>query len=136
MKNRTTTARNQFLKLALSGIIAAGSLTSAQAQNATTSPTPQIKYIGTMGEKLVFQVAYDNQSQDGFSVEIKDEQGYQFYFDKFRDKTFKKRYVIDKDELGNNTISFTVATKATVEQQTFNVNASFRVVEEVRVVKL
>jgi hypothetical protein len=137
MKNRTTTARNVFFKLALSAIIAAGSFTSANAQNsAVTSPTPQIKYIGSLGDKIVFQVDYDNKSQDGFSVEIKDYQGFQFYFDKFKDKAFKKKYAIDKAELGNNSITFTVTTKAGVQQQVFDVNTTSRVVEEVSVVKL
>lgn len=136
MKKHTTTARNQFFKLALSGFIATASLTSAQAQNTTASSAPEIKYIGTMDDKLVFQVEYDNQFQEGFSVEITDQQGYQFYFSKFNDKTFKKRYAIDKAELGSNSISFKVATKTTAKEQVFDVNASFRVIEEVSVVKL
>lgn len=137
MKNRTTTARNVFFKLALSALIAAGSLTSANAQiSATTSPTPQIKYIGSLGDKIVFQVDYDNRSQEGFSVEIKDYQGFQFYFDKFKDITFKKKFAIDKAELENNPITFTVITKTGVKQQVFDVNTTSRLVEEVSVVKL
>ena len=138
MKNRTTTARNQFFKLALTGIIAAGSLTSANAQKSlTTSPTPQIQYIGTLDDKLVFEVAFDNKSQEGFTVEIRDAQGYEFYFDRFRDKTFNKKFAIDKAELGNNSITFTVATKTLIQQTVvFDVNSSYRVVEEISVVKL
>lgn len=136
MKNQKTPARNQFFKLIVAGFIAAASFTSTQAQSSTELPAPQIKYIGSLGDKLVFQVDYNNESSDAFSLEIKDGQGYQFFFDRFKDKAFKKKFAIDKSELGDNAIQFTIATKDAIKKQSFDVNASYRVVEEVSVVKL
>lgn len=136
MTTRTANLRTAILKFAFAALFVTATGAALNAQTTPSTPGARVQYIGTADDKLVFEIQYANIAGESFSVEIKDAQGYQFYFDRSKDKSFRKRFAIARTELGDNAISFVVTGKAGVQQQTFDVNASFRVVEEVSVVKL
>ena len=136
MTSRTANLRNAILKFAFAALFITTTGAVVNAQITPSTPGAKVQYIGTADDKLVFEIQYANTAGESFSVEIKDAQGYQFYFDRSKDKSFRKRFAISRSELGNNAISFVISGKAGVQQQTFDVNASYRVVEEVSVVKL
>lgn len=136
MKTPISNVRSAFVKLAMVALIIFNSFGILQAQSLSKSPAAEIKYIGVVDNKLVFEVEYRNESEAGFLLEIRDENGYKFYSARFRQKNFRKKYAIDKAELGNSSITFVLAAKGNVQQQEFDVNASSRIVEEVSVVKL
>ena len=136
MKTQSSTVRNMIIKVTMILVLAANSFGAINAQNLTNSPNAEIKYIGIVDNKLVFEVEYKNASEVPFILEIRDAQGYEFYTGKFKQKNFKKKYAIDRSELSNTSISFVLASKGNVQQQEFNINASSRLVEEISVVKL
>ena len=136
MKNDVSNVRSTFVKMAMLVVLLANSFNLLHAQNISTSPEPEIKYIGVFDDQLVFEIEYNNEAQSPFSLEIRDENGYQFYFSKFKQKGFKKKYAISKAELGNSSITFLLTAHGNSTKQVFDVNASSRVVEEVSVVKL
>ncbi|HYO20873.1 MAG TPA: hypothetical protein VER36_00620 [Flavisolibacter sp.] len=136
MKTPISNVRSAAIKLAMVSLIIFNSFGVLQAQSLSKSPAADIKYLGMVDDKLVFEVEFKNDEESTFQLEIKDEKGYQFYSAKFKQKTFRKRYAIDKAELGNSSITFVLATKGNVQQQEFDVNATSRLVEEVSVVKL
>ena len=137
MKTPAFVNRYAMVKLLMVWLLIVNGFSFLQAQDSLPkSPSVEIKYVGVLEDQLVFEVAYDPSEKESFSVEIEDQDGFQFYYGRFRQKAFKKQYAIDKADLGNNTITFVLATRNGVSKQVFNVAASSRVIEEVSVVKL
>lgn len=136
MKTQMSKARYTIFKLAMICVLLVNSAIVLQAQSSNTTPQPEIKYVGVVDDKYVFEVVYPNETQNVFSVEIKDENGYQFYFNKFKQKGFRKQYAIDKFELGNGSITFLLSAQGAVKKQSFDISTSTRTVDEVSVVKL
>jgi hypothetical protein len=136
MKTLVSTARYSIFKLAMICVLLVNSAAVLQAQTRSNNPQAEIKYVGVVDDKYVFEVVYPNDAQNIFSLEIKDEQGYQFYFSKFKQKGFKKQYAIDKFELGNGSITFVLAGQNGVQKQVFDINSTTRTIDEVSVVKL
>src|SRR5829696_2169214 len=106
MKNQPSKVRNAIFKLVMVTVLMANSFSLLLAQGVSKSPEAEIKFIGVVDDQLIFEIEYSNDAQNVFTLEIKDENGYQFYFNKFKQKGFKKKYAISKSELGNNSITF------------------------------
>jgi hypothetical protein len=136
MKTQSSTVRNAFFKLVLVWLLIVNTFGIVQAQPPSDSPSAEMKYIGIVDDKLVFEIEYKNDAQNTFTLEIKDEEGFQFYHGKFKQKSFKKQFAISKDELGDNSITFLLAAQGKVQKQVFDINPTSRMVEEVSVVKL
>ena len=136
MKTQSWSVRSTFFKVVMVITLIANSFNSIQAQKLSKSPDAEIKYIGMVDDKLVFEVAFTNAQEHPFALEIRDADGFQFYSGRFKHKNFRQKFAIEKSELGNTSINFVLASKGSIEQQEFNINASSRVVEEVSVVKL
>jgi hypothetical protein len=136
MKTQVSKARYSVLKLAMICLLLVNTVSLLQAQTNTNNPQAEIKYVGVVDDKYVFEVVYPNETQNVFSLEIKDEEGYQFYFSKFKQKSFKKQYAIDKFEMGNGSITFVISGQNGVQKQVFDINSSVRTIDEVSVVKL
>ena len=136
MKTPVSNVRSTFFKLAMVSLLLFNSFGILQAQSVSESPNAEIKYIGMVDDKLVFEVNYKNEAEAGFLLEIRDGNGFEFYSAKFKQKNFKKRYAIDKNELGNISLTFVLASEGNLQQQEFDVNTSSRIVDEIRVVKL
>ena len=96
MKTPVSNVRSTFFKLAMVSLLLFNSFGILQAQSVSKSPNAEIKYIGMVDDKLVFEVNYKNEAEAGFLLEIRDGNGFEFYSAKFKQKNFKKRYAIDK----------------------------------------
>ena len=136
MKTQSSTVRNTILKLVMVCLLIANCFGTINAQSLPKSPAADIKYIGMLDDKLVFEIDYKNEAQNVFTLEIKDEEGYQLYHGKFKQKAFKKQFAINREELGNNAITFLIAAQGIVQKQSFDVNTYNKALDEVLVVKL
>lgn len=138
MKKQKTTlkSRTNLYRLLLAGLLLIGSTSLVQAQeNAASSSEPNVQYVGVVNAKYVFQVEFQNEAPD-FTLEIKDQEGYQLFADRFKSKKFKKQFAIDKTNFSDNGITFIFTSQGKVQKQVFDINTTSRIVEEVSVVKL
>lgn len=136
MKKQTLFTRRAVANLLMASFFTVGAATAATAQQASEkSPEPHVSYVGLMNQKYVFQVDYTASASD-FTLEIKDKYGYQLYLDRFKAGKFSKRFAVDQAEVGDNGLTFTFVSAGKEQTQAFDINASFRVVEDVAVVKL
>jgi len=130
-----TGTRNLSFKLSMVFLLVISTFAKVQAQDSILPfNNPQLKYMGIAEGRLLFQVDFQQQSSENFTIEIKDQQGYQLYLEKFRTKNFRKQFAIEKADLENNTITFVVLLQGQV-QKTFDVNKSLRMVEDISIVK-
>lgn len=121
-------------KLVMAALFAIGTTAATAQQTPEKSSEPQVSYIGTVNQKYVFQVDYATDAPD-FTLEIKDKYGYQLYLDRFKAGKFSKRFAVEQAEMGENAITFLFAAAGKEQKQTFDINATYRVVEDVAVVK-
>jgi hypothetical protein len=136
MKTQSSAVRNTIIKITMVLLLVVNSFSAINAQKFSDSPNAEVKYVGIIDNKLVFEVEFKNASEVPSILEIRDGNGFEFYTGKFKQKNFKKKYAIDKSELSNTSISFVLASQGNVQQQEFDINASSRLVEEISVVKL
>ena len=94
---------------------------------------PQLKLIGNMDDKLVFQLDYQPAQSGVFTLEIVDQDGYELYRERSSERTFKKQFAISKTDLANNIISVVINSKA--GSQKFDINRSLHTVEDIRIVR-
>ncbi|HVF97376.1 MAG TPA: hypothetical protein VM871_08655 [Flavisolibacter sp.] len=136
IKNQTSGNRS-FARLLFTGLMAAGSFSLVQAQETTAkSPGAEIRYAGTVNDRLIFGVEFGNETAQPFTLEIKDGEGYVFYNSRFKETKFKRYFAIDKAELDKTSITIQLETKNAVKKQVFDINTTSRIVEEVSVVRL
>ncbi|MDB5208877.1 MAG: hypothetical protein JWR72_3952 [Flavisolibacter sp.] len=138
MKKQMTTSKSRTIpfRLLLAGLLFIGSTSLVQAQeNVVPASAPNVKYVGIVDARYVFQVDFQNDAPE-FTLEIKDQQGYQLFVDRFNTKKFRKQFAIEKGDFGDNAITFTFVSKGIIQKQVFDISTFSRVVEEVSVVKL
>lgn len=95
--------------------------------------TPELKFVGISEGKLVFEFNYQSTSNASYLVEIVDQDGYQLFSERSKDKVFKKYFAIAKSDLDANVISVRIEQGKT--QQKFDINRTVRTVEDVRIVR-
>jgi hypothetical protein len=95
-----------------------------------------IHYVGNVNNQPVFQVEFENTSEEPVQVSIKDEDGNTLYFAKIKDRRFSKKFQFEKAESDNMTLSFTLATPKEKHTQVFEVNTNVRMVRDVVVTRL
>ncbi len=95
--------------------------------------TPELKYHGISEGKLVFEINYQSSGTASYLVEIVDQDGYQLFSERSKDKVFKKYFAIDKSDLDANIISVRIEQGKT--QQRFDINRTVKTVEDVRIVR-
>jgi hypothetical protein len=124
-----------------SGIICAlvlsfGLFSSVHAQDNVTANDGQalIKYLGNVGDQLVFQVQVDNDSNDYCTIRIKDEAGNTFFIERFKEKNITKKFVIKKEDVGGF-LTFVVKKSKNEQIESFQVDRNVRVIEDLVITK-
>jgi len=128
---RNTVVPFFFLLLSLTSTSVWALQDSSRSDNLGT-----IKYIGVVGDQVVFQLNYENKTGETLSVVIKDEDGNTLYTGKFNDKKVFKQFRFYRSDISDSNVSFTLSTSNDKQSQVFQVAATSRVVEDVVVTKL
>ena len=137
-RNTSKLARNLFVPALFLGVLFA-ELVPAEAHGQTiveNSSKPVVKYLGTENNQLAFQVDFDNTTDRSFNISIKDEDGNLMYADRFKEKKFSKKFLVNPSEYGTMKLTFVVTTLNDRQSQVFNINTNSRVVDDVVVTKL
>lgn len=90
--------------------------------------TATVKHLGYYENNLVLQVLLDNEAGEKFSVTIKDADGNVLFADTYQDKKFDKRFLFNKEE-GYSKLNFIIRSIKDNQVQSFEINASTRIVE-------
>jgi len=129
--------RNTYLRATLAGILVTSLVPAMAQENAKPVTGPvEIKYLGTNDGKPVFQVDFDNATEESVNITIRDQDGTILYVEKFRDKKFSKKFKFDKPEFEQAKLKFTVSGNSGVQSEEFGINSSVRTVSDVVVTKL
>jgi hypothetical protein len=95
--------------------------------------TASIKHIDNPRGNRVFQIQYDNQSGERFSLTIKDVDGTIVFQDTYADTKFDKRFQLPEGL--SDKLKFIIKSLKSNNVQTFEVSTNTRVIEEIVVKK-
>lgn len=132
-----TIIRNKLVRMTMALLIlsqAAAAQTKMVAVMEPVASTASVKHIGNPDGTVVFQVQYDNQAGDKFSVIIKDNDGNVIYQDTYSDRKFDKKFQLPQGE--TDKLKFIIKGPKNNTIQSFEVNTLSRMVEEVVVRKV
>lgn len=133
MKNRTTPLA--ALRTALAAVLlTAGFSSTAQAQTANPGEAA-ITYAGTVDNKLVFAVSFENKNAAPFTLEITDGAGFRFFSDRFAQTGFRRFFALETEGVDKTVLTIQLSTKEGVQKQSFDISAGQRVVDELSVTK-
>jgi hypothetical protein len=131
MKKQTTKSvvKTNFLRLAIAAVLAT-SFTPSVVKAADDKNKPvveaEIKYVGDASKgQLVFQVLFDNKKNENFLITIRDGEGFVFYKKNFKGGTFSKKFMMDKAEMDNVDLTFTISTESGEQSQSFKIDTRF-----------
>lgn len=105
---------------------------AAEAQKFAVEPkNPEIRYLGTVQDKLVFQIDLPGVSENHQYISIKDEDGMTLFTERIRDNKFSRKFAFEKEEFEGKKLSFVIYGGKETTAQTFQVTRNMRMVEDV-----
>ncbi len=111
---------------------------SVQAANNGVKPEPpvEIKYLGSLDEKPVFQINFNNEDGEKAYLSLRDENGNIIYSELVKEKNYSRKIQLDNLELNNVKVTLSIRSKKENLTQAFQINHSLRTEENVEVAKL
>lgn len=109
----------------------------AFAYDSTRAIPVELKFLGEVNEQFVFQLVFDgNAEENEFTVTITDNAGFLLHKEVIKGEKVSKKFLLNTDELGDNTVKFLVTSKKSNQTVTYEVNHVSRLVQDVVVNKL
>jgi hypothetical protein len=137
MKKQTTTGvlKSVFTSAALVSLLF---MNPAKAEEKNTGRTNnyELKYVGKLHEKPVFQLSVENPGNEEVYLTLQDEVGNFLYSNKFNEKNFSKKFQFDMNDGASTKIKMTLISKNTRKSEIFEIGTVQKFVEEVVVTKL
>lgn len=100
--------------------------------NEEKKPIPvELKFIGNIENKPVFQLTFANPAETEFTVVVRDEYSNVLYKDVIKGEKISKRFLLNIEELGDTAIQFEITGKKTDKTVIYEVNKKARFVEDV-----
>lgn len=133
MKNTLMNTRSLAIALATTFTIAMAS--PALANDEKKAIPVELKFIGNIENKPVFQLTFSNPVETEFTVVVRDKYNNVFYKEIVKGGNISKKFLLNIEELGDATIEFEITGKKTDKTVIYEVNKKSRVVEDVVISK-
>ncbi|HVX48979.1 MAG TPA: hypothetical protein VHB48_02445 [Chitinophagaceae bacterium] len=138
---RTLVSKKVLAAVLLSGSVLMAAPVTGNATPRTleiissASSQATVQFAGAAENALYFNVRVANTSGDKFTITVTDKDGDVLYTQAFNDKNFDKKFkLVKSDDISSYNFRITSANKDL--EQTFSVNATTKVVDDVTVTKL
>lgn len=100
------------------------------SKDSAASENVQVQYLGSMEDGVLFNVKYNNQNATPFTLVVSDASGEVLYEQTYSDKQFSKKFLLSR---AYDKMSFSIRNNKEKLNQTFAINISTRLVEDVYV---
>jgi len=128
-------AKRNIFRIGFAGFLLVGIASGTSAQDSSSIPGADIKFVGSLDGKPVFNVSVDNQAKNTYYLTIKDEEGTILYSEKFRDKQFSKNFQFNAERDAVK-LTFTLMGDKEIQSQKFKINTSYKTYNDVAVTAL
>jgi|CXWL01.1.fsa_nt_gi hypothetical protein len=92
----------------------------------------ELKFAGFINDQPLFQLNFSGDVlQNEFTISITDENGISLYRENIKGENFSKKFLLNTDEIGDNTLRFEVFSNKTKQSVAYKVNRNTRFVQDV-----
>ena len=91
-----------------------------------------LKYAGMLNENPVFELSVNGESDD-YIISISDVNGNRFYSERIKGDKFTKRFILNKEELGEDKLFFTVYSRNNNKSAVYEISSNTRYTSETTV---
>jgi hypothetical protein len=124
---------NRFIAIALLTVFSVAVAPTAMANEKPVVPV-QLTYVGNVQNQPMFQLSFaGNNEQNDFTIIISDDFGNTLYRENIKAETFTKKFLLNADELGDETLRFTIFCKNNKSSVVYEVNRNTRQVQDIQV---
>ena len=127
-------SNNRLIAIAFFTMFTAG-ITPSLLANDPKPPVPvELTFAGYIKNQPLFQLNFTgNAQQDEFTIIISDEYGIALYKENIKGEIFNKKFLLNTDEIGDNTLRFEIFCKKTNNSVTYEVNRNSRLIQDVKI---
>lgn len=125
----------RIFTVALVGLFTVATSNTALANDEKKAIPVELKFVGHIENKPVFQLTFNNAVENDFTVVVRDEYNTVLYRDYVKAGNVSKKFLLNTDELGNTAIYFEIIGKKTDKTVVYEVNKQSRLVEDVVISK-
>lgn len=110
---------------------------AANATDDKNNTSVELKFIGNYKNNPVFELNFAQAGVDNeYIVVIRDEYGNAIYRETFSSNILSKKFLLNTEEIGNDTLRFEITGKKSNKTVVYSVNQNTRFVDEVSVTKV
>lgn len=132
-------SNTRFIAIAFMTVFTVAAAPMAMANDSSrinkTIPV-ELKLVGNVNDQPIFQLSYTGTEQDEFTIVLRDEDGNALYRENIKGEGFTKKFLLNKEEIGDGTLRFEVSSKKFDKVAVYEVNRSTRQVEDMVINKL
>jgi len=125
----------RILAIALAAIFNMAFLSPAFAIDEKKVIPVDLKFIGNIENKPVFELTFVNADENEYTVVVRDEYNTVLYRNNVKGNATKK-FMLNIEELGNTGIQFEITGKKTDKKVVYEVNKNSRFIEDVVINKM
>ena len=125
---------NRLIAIAFFTIFSVAIAPAAMAGEKNPVVPVEMKFTGLIKNQPVFQLNFTgNSEQNEFTIIISDEYGNSLYSENIKGENFTKKFLLNTDEIGDNTLLFKILSNKTKQSVTYEVNRNTRLVQDVEI---
>lgn len=122
---------NRLIAIAFFTVFSVAMSPAVMASGIKPAVPVELKFAGLVNEQPLFQLVFTGSpEQDDFTVSVTDEYGYTLYKENIRGENFTKKFLLNTDEIGDNTLRFEIYCNKTKKSVAYDVNRNTRLVQE------
>lgn len=123
---------NRIIAIALLTAFSVAAASSAFATEINPKVPVTMSFVGNINKQPVFQLTgAGSATQNEFTIVIRDEYGNSLYWENIKAENFTKKFVLNTDEIGDETLYFEIFCKNTKGTVKYTVNRHSHQVEEI-----
>jgi hypothetical protein len=100
------------------------------------SSVVNLKFIGNHQSNPVFELNMLNEAGDEFTITISDLEGNVLYSDRVKGTNISRKFAINTDEIGDNTLRIDVRSRNSNKKETYNISRTQTYVMEASVTRV
>lgn len=125
-------SNNRIIAILFFTVFSIAAAPSVQAGNENPEIPVALSFLGHVKNQPLFQLAFNgSEGKNDFTIIISDEGGNTLYRENIKGEVFSKKFLLNTDELGDNTLHFTIFCKNTKGSVEYTVNRNTRTVQDV-----
>lgn len=122
----------RLIAIAFFTVFSIAAAPAAKATEKNPAVPVSLTFLGHVKNQPLFQLSFTgNELENDFTILITDDYGNSLYRENIKAETFTKKFLLNTEELGDETLHFTIFCKNTKKSVAYAVNRSTRQVQDV-----